>query len=225
HIGMSIRDTGIGMTEAQLAQVFEEFGQADSSIARRFGGTGLGMPIVRRLVEMMGGTVALDTRLGQGTRVTIDLPVGRTDLPEIRIAPPDPGASTADLHGLRVLAADDNRTNRMILGAMMGQMGIAAVLAQDGTEALAAYEREAFDVVILDISMPDVDGVTVLREIRERESRRASASGPRASVPPLPILAFTANAMSHQVEAYLQAGFDDCLTKPLQLDRLQGALS
>lgn len=225
HIGLSVRDTGIGMTEAQLAQVFEEFGQADSSIARRFGGTGLGMPIVRRLVEMMGGTIALETALGQGTRVAIDLPVGRTDLPEIRIAPPDPTAASADLHGLRVLAADDNRTNRMILGAMMGQMGIAAVLAQDGTEALDAYERETFDVVILDISMPDVDGVSVLREIREREARRLTGAGARTPPSALPILAFTANAMSHQVEAYLQAGFDDCLTKPLQLDRLQGALS
>ncbi len=219
-----VRDTGIGMTEAHQAQMFEEFGQADSSIARRFGGTGLGMPIVRRLVEMMSGSVHVTSSPGKGTLVAIDLPLPRTDLPQIRVAPPDPGRDNHDLHGLRVLAADDNRTNRMILGAMMGQLGIAAVLVPDGIEALTAYDQEVFDLVILDISMPDVDGVAVLREIRAREARRAITPGSRPPPTLLPIVAFTANAMSHQVEGYLQAGFDDCLTKPLQLDRLRSAL-
>lgn len=225
-ITLRIHDTGIGMTEAQMAQVFEEFSQADSSIARRFGGTGLGMPIVRRLVEMMQGTIELKSTLGKGTEVHIFLPVPRTDMPEIRYAAPDPAVVTgsSDLQGLRVLAADDNRTNRMILGAMMGQLGIAAVLVPDGTEALRAYEREDFDLVILDISMPDLDGVSVLRQIRAREAERATAPGARPPATLLPIVAFTANAMSHQVEGYLQAGFDDCMTKPLQLDRLRSVL-
>lgn len=223
-IRLCVTDTGIGMTEAQMTQVFEEFGQADSSIARRFGGTGLGMPIVRRLVEMMQGTIALTSAPGTGTQVSIYLPVPRTDLPEIRFTLPDLSASAPDLQGLRVLAADDNRTNRMILGAMMGQLGIAAVLVPDGTEALRAYEREAFDLIILDISMPDVDGITVLREIRAREAQRATAPGARMPATLLPIVAFTANAMSHQVAAYLEAGFDDCMTKPLQLDRLRTVL-
>lgn len=220
---LSVRDTGIGMTAEQLTQVFEEFGQADSSIARRFGGTGLGMPIVRRLVEMMDGTIDLSSAPGAGTTVMIYLPLPRTDLPEIRFAMADEPIDAPDLQGLRVLAADDNRTNRMILGAMMGQLGIAAVLAPDGTEALKAYEREEFDLVILDISMPDLDGVSVLREIRQREGQRATQPGARV-LPLLPVVAFTANAMSHQVEGYLAAGFDDCLTKPLQIERLRSAL-
>jgi len=221
---LTVRDTGIGMTKEQMDQVFEEFGQADSSIARRFGGTGLGMPIVRRLVEMMEGTINLTSAPGEGTFVAIYLPVPRTDLPETRFPLPEAPADVTELDGLRVLAADDNRTNRMILGAMMGQLGIAAVLVSDGTEALKAYDREEFDLVILDISMPDVDGVTVQREIRAREARRADTPGaPRLTR--LPIVAFTANAMSHQVESYLAAGFDDCLTKPLQIDRLRTALS
>ncbi|MFN4100187.1 MAG: ATP-binding protein [Pararhodobacter sp.] len=223
-IWMMVRDTGIGMTRDQMAQVFEEFGQADSSIARRFGGTGLGMPIVHRLVEMMGGTIELTSAPGEGTFVQIYLPVPRTDLPETRFPLPDADQNATDLHGLRVLAADDNRTNRMILGAMMGQLGIAAVLVSDGTEALKAYEREEFDLVILDISMPDVDGVTVQREIRAREHLRAAVPDTRVRTR-LPIIAFTANAMSHQVEGYLAAGFDDCLTKPLQIDRLRASLS
>lgn len=223
-ITLSVTDTGIGMTEEQMIQVFEEFGQADSSIARRFGGTGLGMPIVRRLVEMMQGTIEVTSAPGEGTTVSLSLPVPRTDMPEVRKPAAEEPSDPEILHGLRVLAADDNRTNRMILGAMMGQLGIAAVLVPDGAEALKAYEREEFDLVILDISMPDLDGVSVLREIRAREAQRATAPGARPPATLLPIVAFTANAMSHQVEAYLKAGFDDCLTKPLQIEKLRGAL-
>lgn len=218
RISLTVRDTGIGMTEIQRAQVFEEFGQADSSIARRFGGTGLGMPIVRRLVQMMQGSIALQTEPGVGTLVSIELPLPITDMAEAPVVPPTT-ANWPDLQGLRVLAADDNRTNRMILGAMMGQMGIAAMLVPDGAEALRAYDREAFDLVILDISMPDLDGISVLNEIRAREARRPASGRKR-----LPVIAFTANAMSHQVASYLAAGFDDCLTKPLQIDRLSAAL-
>jgi PAS domain S-box-containing protein len=222
---MIVTDTGIGISEEQTAYVFEEFGQADSSIARRFGGTGLGMPIVRRLVDMMDGTVCLTSTIGKGTEVTIELPIPRTDAVEDVAKANSAETVYCDLKALRVLAADDNRTNRMILGAMMGQLGIAAVLVQDGTEALETYEREEFDLIILDISMPGVDGVTVLREIRSREAQRATTPGGQTPATLLPIVAFTANAMSHQVEGYLQAGFDDCLTKPLQLDRLNNALS
>ncbi|MCW1934569.1 ATP-binding protein [Pararhodobacter zhoushanensis] len=225
-ITLLVRDTGIGMTDEQKTQVFEEFGQADSSIARRFGGTGLGMPIVRRLVEMMDGTISLESVPDEGTAVMITLPLRRTDTPEPRAPRASAsGGPSADLQGMRVLAADDNHTNRMILGAMMGQLGISSLLVQDGTEALDAYGREGFDLIILDISMPNLDGVSVLREIRAREAKRAEELGPKAPETPLPIVAFTANAMSHQVEGYLAAGFDDCLTKPLQLDRLRSALN
>lgn len=214
-VRIAVTDTGIGMTETQLTQVFEEFGQADSTIARKFGGTGLGMPIVKRLVEMMYGTVTVQSRLNQGTRVDIVLPLPRvTSLPVIEPREPvDPPSH--DLQGLRVLAADDNRTNRMILGAMLGQLGVSAVLVDDGPDAIQAWRREHFDAVILDISMPEMDGVSVMQTIRAETDERGRR---------VPILAFTANAMSHQVEAYLQAGFDDCLTKPLQLDRLRSAL-
>jgi len=219
-----VNDTGIGMSEEQKAHVFEEFGQADSSIARRFGGTGLGMPIVRRLVEMMGGSVTMQSSPEEGTEVRIDLPLARTDLLERKLPEVVNAEIAPELQGLRVLAADDNRTNRMILGAMMGRLGIGAVLVSDGTKALEQYERSEFDLIILDISMPKIDGVAVLREIRSREAQRATAPGGIKPATMLPIVAFTANAMSHQVDEYLSAGFDDCLTKPLQLDRLQASL-
>ncbi len=223
QIIIEVRDTGIGMTHEQQVHVFEEFGQADGSIARKFGGTGLGMPIAKRLVDMMGGTISFQSQLGTGTRVTIQLPLPSLTAVEGEKARTQVADTQYDLSGLRILAADDNRTNRMILGAMMGQLGMSSVLVADGPAAVEAYEKETFDAVILDISMPEMDGVMVLKELRERENERAKQQKEK-NAPRLPILAFTANAMSHQVEAYMAAGFDDCLTKPLQLERLRSAV-
>jgi signal transduction histidine kinase/CheY-like chemotaxis protein/GAF domain-containing protein len=219
RILLDVRDTGIGMTPEAVATVFEDFGQADSTIARRFGGTGLGMPIVKRLVAMMGGTIRLDSQPGQGTRVTIDLPLPVAQADDLARVPVGDTEGLPDLSSLRVLAADDNRTNRMILGAMLGQLGVSAVMVGDGHSAIRTFDADRFDVVILDISMPDIDGIEVMKALRTRLAERA---GPAAESPA--ILAFTANAMAHQVEAYLQAGFDACLTKPLQLPRLATAL-
>ncbi|HHX90837.1 MAG TPA: response regulator [Paracoccus sp.] len=221
EVVIEVRDTGIGMTHEQQVHVFEEFGQADGSIARKFGGTGLGMPIAKRLVDMMGGSIRFQSQLGTGTNVTIRLPLRGLSAIEDENARSLTSDVQYDLAGLRILAADDNRTNRMILGAMMGQLGMSSVLVPDGPAALDAYERERFDAVVLDISMPGMDGVMVLKELRAREARRSGEGEDGAR---LPILAFTANAMSHQVEAYMAAGFDDCLTKPLQLERLRSAL-
>ncbi len=220
---IEVRDTGIGMTREQQVHVFEELGQAVGSSARNFCGTGLCMPIAKRLVDMMGGELSFASQLGDGTRVTITLPLTQVTRAEGEKASRKPRGTQYDLQGLRILAADDNRTNRMILGAMMGQLGITSVLMADGPSALEAYERESFDAVILDISMPEMDGIAVLRELRAREAAKIMR-GSKKREQRLPIVAFTANAMSHQVEAYLQAGFDDCLTKPLQLERLRSAL-
>lgn len=210
-------DTGIGMSLDQMDRVFEEFGQADSSIARRFGGTGLGMPIVRKLVQLMGGTITIESEPGAGTDILVELPLPVSDIPDCITVNADLPARVQGLVGLRVLAADDNRTNRMILGAMLAQLGIAAHLAGDGAEALAAFDPSTFDVVILDISMPDIDGVSVMHDMRQR---LIDAGAKRH----MPILAFTANAMTHQVADYLAAGFDACLTKPLQAESLTRAL-
>ena len=217
RIGLRVVDTGIGMTVEEQTHVFEDFGQADGSIARKYGGTGLGMSIVKRLVDMMDGTVEFTSERGRGTCFQIDLPLAVSDAASVAVRTAAEAARTEyDLSGLRVLAADDNRTNRMILSAMLGQLGISSRMVDGGVQALDAFERERFDAIILDISMPDIDGISVLNEIRARE--RARGKGP------VPILAFTANAMAHQIESYLRAGFDDCLTKPLQLERLRTAL-
>jgi len=217
RIRLTVTDSGIGMTPEEQAHVFEDFGQADGSIARKYGGTGLGMSIVKRLVDMMEGSIAFTSARGAGSRFTIDLPLPVPDEATSALPAPTEAEKPAyDLTGLRIMAADDNRTNRMILSAMMGQLGISPRMVDGGAEALDAFEQEVFDAIILDISMPDVDGISVLNEIRAREE-----AGGRDRVP---VLAFTANAMAHQVESYMQAGFDDCLTKPLQLERLRNAL-
>ncbi|WP_209426576.1 ATP-binding protein [Pararhodobacter sp. SW119] len=218
QVSLRVTDTGIGMTPEEQVHVFEDFGQADTSIARKYGGTGLGMAIVKRLVDMMGGRIEFSSARGEGTRFLISLPLALPDANTtvLPVAKDDGSLPEIDLSGIRVLAADDNRTNRMILSAMMGQLGISPRMVDGGMQALDSFEREEFDAVILDISMPDIDGITVLNEIRAREKDRGGRR--------VPILAFTANAMAHQVESYMQAGFDECLTKPLQLDRLRGAL-
>ncbi|MGP9789179.1 ATP-binding protein [Roseinatronobacter sp. NSM] len=220
-IRICVEDSGIGMTQPQLERVFAPFSQADSSISRRFGGTGLGMSIVKRLVEMMEGTIELASVEGQGTKITVNLPL-RVSTMDDPVAPPGPalgagGAEQAPLPRLSILVADDNRTNQMILGIMLGQVGAQATMADDGLSALELFRQGKFDVLVLDISMPGMDGVTLLNAIRTEERLRGLAR--------TPALAFTANAMSHQVAAYRAAGFDDCLTKPLKRDDLVRALS
>ena len=232
-----VEDSGIGMTEEEQRLAVEEFGQADSSITRRFGGTGLGLSIVRGLVQMMGGGIQVFSQPGIGTKVAVSLPAGHlpttADVPSESVCEDSadgPGAERSDgeqagdsveIGGLRVLAADDNRTNRMILESMLGQFGVSATTVADGAAALRMLALEDFDLVVLDISMPGLDGLAVMRELR----RRLQTVETCEDCPPPPrIVAFTANAMSHQVDAYLQAGFDDCLTKPLKLSVLSETL-
>jgi PAS domain S-box-containing protein len=214
-VQMTVEDSGIGMTEAQHARLFDAFVQADSSISRRFGGTGLGMSIVRNLVDLMGGEIKTESALGVGTKIVVTLPIALAPKSAVEAASAARAAQGADrkLPRLSILAADDNRTNQMILSIMLGQLGASVTLANDGLEALEKTRRQRFDLMILDISMPCMDGVTLLNTIRSEERAAGRA--------PTPAFAFTANAMSYQVESYLQAGFDACLTKPLKLERLQ----
>lgn len=219
-IQIEVVDTGIGMTPEQAARIFDPFAQADSSISRRFGGTGLGMSIVKRLTEMMGGTIDLLSIEGAGTTITIilPLPVASTDLAKGTAGSEfvTEAAPEQRLPKLAVLAADDNKTNQMILGLMLGQFGAKVTMTNDGPSALEQFGARRYDLLVLDISMPGMDGLTLLNEIRMRE---AALDQPRT-----PAIAFTANAMSHQIESYIEAGFDACLTKPLRKQDLQNLL-
>ncbi|MEO6299263.1 MAG: ATP-binding protein [Paracoccaceae bacterium] len=204
-LSIEVHDTGIGMTSAQLAGLHDEFSQADVSITRRFGGTGLGMAITRTLVEMMGGTIKVDSAPGRGTTIKVVLPLPEKEGGVGELAEPDQRPTS--LKGVKILAADDNAANRAVLEAMLTQRGAEVVVVANGAEAVRSWSATEFDVVLLDISMPVMDGPTALDRIRVLESN----AGRRR----VPIIAVTANAMSHQISEYLIAGFDSCVVKPL----------
>ena len=237
---IEVRDTGIGMSDEQVERVFHDFEQADGTVTRRFGGTGLGMSIVQRLVDLMGGTIAVSSKPGVGTVFRLELPLPDVDADVETAAIPsrasgrDAGASSArgtaggaaapspaeegsGLAGLRVLAADDNGTNRLILNAMLSSLGIEVLMVEDGRKAVEAWRPGAFDLLLLDISMPVMDGITALAEIRAREAE--------AGVAPVPAVAITANALKHQVEEYLAAGFAVHVGKPFRRAGLAQALA
>ncbi|MBN2631875.1 MAG: PAS domain S-box protein [Rhodobacteraceae bacterium] len=215
-IGLRVSDSGIGMSADQAAVVFDEFTQADGSISRRFGGTGLGLPIVRRLVGMMGGEISLDSAPGQGTTVHLRLPMPVCAAPDAAV----PAGALPHFPGLRVLLAEDNATNRLILRAMLTRLGISATMALDGDEAVALWQPGAYDLVIMDIAMPRKDGVTALAELQAEAVELAKAGA--AALPP--VIAVTANAMMHHQADYRAAGFASVVTKPVSIDGLAQAI-
>lgn len=208
QITITVTDTGIGMSNDQVARIFEDFQQADTSVTRRYGGTGLGMSIVRQLVAMMGGTITIDSTPAMGTSVKLVLPLRQVEnpapAPRQTIAP----ESLDILRGRRALVADDNAINLQIIEAYLRQLGIDPIMVESGQAAVSEWAPGRFDFLCLDISMPDVDGVSALHQIRAK----ARSTG----APPPVALAVTANAMAHQVAEYRAAGFDGHLAKPIR---------
>ncbi|WP_323040324.1 PAS domain S-box protein [Gemmobacter sp.] len=213
---VEVADTGIGMSPEQQSRAFEDFEQADGAVTRRYGGTGLGLSISRRLIELMGGKIQVVSTLGKGTVVRLELPLPVAPRAEVA-APEDVAPEHPSVAGLRALVADDNATNRLILKAMLGALGVGVTVVEDGLRAVAAWKPDDFDVLLLDISMPEMDGVAALQEIR----RRAGEAG----APPPPAIAVTANAMKHQVDGYYAAGFDGYVGKPFRREDLAKVLS
>ena len=215
EIEIEVRDDGIGMTTEQAERIFEPFSQADSSTTRRYGGTGLGLSIVKGLVEAMDGRIELETAPGRGARFTVVIPAPATR--ETGTAPETEEADHASLSGLRVLAADDNDVNRMVVAAFLERLGVSARIVESGRAAVAAAREEAFDALLLDISMPDIDGLEALRLIRAEEGERGVA--------PTPAIAVTANALPEQIDRFHAAGFEAHAPKPLQRATLAAALA
>jgi len=217
NLRLEVRDTGIGMSPETLATLFDKFVQADPSTTRRFGGTGLGLAICRELAEMLGGGIAVESQHGAGSVFTVRLPVKWLSAPRPmtsrKPAAPAPGAS---LRTLRVLAAEDNEVNQLVLKTLLAQVGVQPVVVNDGREAVEAWESGEWDIVLMDVHMPEMDGVSAVRLIREREA----ASGRRRT----PVLALTANAMTHQHAQYTAAGMDGLVPKPIEAQRLYDAL-
>jgi signal transduction histidine kinase len=211
---IEVADTGIGMAEADIARVFGAFVQGQGGIARRYGGTGLGLTIVHRLTALMGGEVRLIPRPGGGLLVRLDLDLPQVSPDEASLAPID--APLPPLPPLRIVAAEDNATNRLILHSILASMGIEATILPSGEAAIAHWQASEVDVMLLDIAMPGCDGLATLAALR-----RLAADQGRA----MPcVLAVTANAMTHQVESYLASGFAGVVPKPLRPEDLNRAL-
>ena len=210
---LSISDTGIGMTEEQLARVFEAFAQADASTTREFGGTGLGLSIVCGLSDLMDGRIEVGSTFGEGSRFAVTLPLERAEDEAFAQADTKEEAHP-DLTGLRFLVVDDNAVNRMVLQALLADTGVRVTEAANGQEAVEAVKTGAFDLVLMDISMPVMDGTEALRRIR-------ALPGPRGATR---IVAVSAHALAHQIDGFLAQGFDDYVAKPVRPDALFGAI-
>ena len=206
-----MRDTGVGIPAERLDEIFEKFSQVDTSSTRRFGGTGLGLAICRELVGLMGGRLSVTSVLGEGSAFSFNLPLHRVSperQPTVKAEP----AAAGDDRPLRILAAEDNPTNRLILGALFEPMGVDLTLVEDGAAAVDACGHAAFDIILMDIQMPGMNGLEASRAIRQAEQ---GAGRPRT-----PILALTANVMTHQIDAYFEAGMDGVVPKPVQAEVL-----
>ncbi|TVR62877.1 MAG: PAS domain-containing sensor histidine kinase [Gemmatimonadales bacterium] len=214
-LSVTVTDTGIGMSEDQLQRVFEPFSQADASTTRQFGGSGLGLSIVHRLVTRMGGQVHLESGLGRGTTARVILPLAEAERP-IAPVPDTRPVPQATLSG-HVLLADDDPINRLVLGALLEKLGVLCTEVSDGQAAVDTAQEHRFDALLLDICMPGLDGVEALAHIREAEEAQGLS--------PVPALAVTANALDFQVSEYLESGFDGHVAKPVNLSLLARALA
>lgn len=213
-IEFSVTDTGVGIPPERLGWLFKEFSMVDASYARNAGGTGLGLAICKRLVTAMGGEIGVESIPSQGSRFWFRLP-----LPEVAAGQSDPAevapASDAFSQPLKVLLVDDNPTNQMVASRMLVAAGHAVDTASDGREALERAARSRYDVILMDISMPEMDGMEATRRIRRLPE-------PFASVP---IIALTANAVAGDRQQFLAAGMTDYMTKPFRRAELETKLS
>ena len=215
---LTVADTGPGVTPEQLPRLFQKFVQADGSTTRRYGGTGLGLSICDDLARLMGGEIQARHADPHGLVFEARLPLRRAEnapgleQPETRIET----AVAFDGSGLRVLAAEDHPVNRQVLTLLLGQIGITPHLVENGAQAVEAWRAGDWDLILMDVQMPVMDGPTAAAAIRAEE-----ADAPRTRTP---IIALTANVMTQQIEAYRQAGMDHSVAKPIEIQALLTAI-
>lgn len=208
-VRLDIEDTGEGMTEAQLARLFVVFQQGNAGVARRHGGTGLGLTITRQVVELAGGQVSVESEPGVGACFSLELPLARAEAPRVFVGE----VVTASIpSGLRVLVAEDNPVNQLVVRRMLSNLGARVTLVDDGNKEVAAAMSGTFDVVLMDVQMPELDGRSATTQLR--------AQGFTA-----PVLGLTAHAFKEEQDACRDAGVNDVLLKPIDQESLGRALS
>lgn len=202
---IEVVDTGIGMNDDAKQSIFERFTQADSSTTRKFGGTGLGMSITLNLVKMMQGDIEIESDAGRGATVMVKLPLDRAELSN------EPKANEQKapplLREMRILVAEDNMINRAVLESMLAPTEAQVDMVENGKLALEAVEQHHYDLVLMDIQMPVMDGIEACRLIKDKK-------------PDLPVIALTADVMTQDVERYLQYGFIEHIGKPIDMNKL-----
>ena len=214
RLHMSVRDTGIGIAEEKLKDLFQMFMQADTSTTRRFGGTGLGLAICQRLVALMGGEIRVSSRRGEGSEFAFTLPIAQVGVPSAT-SPVEAEPATEPRPPARVLVVDDMETNRFLLEVFLRRNGFIPELASGGEEAVRMATTRTYDVILMDLQMPDVDGYTATQRIRAAEPAGRHTL----------IIALTASVAKGTREKCLAAGMDEHMTKPLDLKKFKTLLN
>lgn len=219
EIHFSIKDTGIGISREEINRLFQPFTQLDSSTSRKYGGTGLGLAITKRLVKMMGGKIWVESQVGIGSTFHFTILAGKaTNGPargrELAHRPLPESSRASRNRALRVLLAEDNIVNQKVMLGMLNKLGYLPDVAANGLEVLQAIERQHYDIVLMDVQMPEMDGLEAAKKIREKwpESERPK------------IIAITAYALQGDREKCIAAGMDDYISKPVKLEELQAIL-
>jgi signal transduction histidine kinase/CheY-like chemotaxis protein len=219
-VDISVSDTGIGIPPEKLGTIFEDFKQADSSTARKYGGTGLGLGVSRRLVRLMGGELIAESKIGEGSTFSFTASFGvapeREPVPSVSLEPVQSSSDTPRRAALRILIAEDSPDNRLLLQAYLKGIPHTLTLAEDGRQAVDRFGSNRYDLVLMDIQMPVMDGLTAIRALRAFECAH--------TLRPTPIVALTANALPQDIEACYDAGGDAYLSKPVSKQALLGVI-
>ena len=211
-IELTVADTGIGVDKKYLKKIFQKFSQESVNIARKYGGTGLGMAITKQLVDLMDGKISIESEKTQGTKVSIrlTLPVGHQ---QEKAEKPKPLISHQRLKGKKILLVEDNKLNRLVAKTILAHFGILVTEAVNGEIAVEILRKETFDLVLMDMQMPVMDGIDATMMIRKEISTT------------LPIIALTAHALKSEELRCREAGMNDFIAKPFEEDKLMNVLS
>ena len=213
---ITVSDTGIGIPQSAQETLFNAFTQADGSTTRKYGGTGLGLAIVSQLVDLMGGSLGVESVEGEGSAFWFSANFKCTEEKPESISDVVNGYEDLQLDA-KILLVEDNPINLMVAQKMLEKVGLKPSLANNGVEALSQLKEQSFDLVLMDCQMPEMDGFDATREIRKLDIRALNKQ-------PLPIVAMTANVMSGDRERCLEVGMDDYIGKPVQRDQLASVL-
>ena len=203
-LSFSLKDEGIGISKENIQRITQAFIQADNSVARRFGGTGLGLSIVEKLLELFGSKLHIQSELGCGSTFSFDIKVKEASYPEQN----EETIQNLDFHRKKVLVADDSQTNLFLIETILEEMNIEVTLAKDGVQAIDMFKNDRFNLILMDINMPNKNGIEAMQSIQKFEKLRRS---------PTPIIALTANSLDGDKQKYMSYGFDDYLTKPIDM--------